>query len=117
VDAGKIPGHRDQGAVQDMRCAVQDMRSELLTARCRLGPGSGTADQEQSYVLEGSIEEEQGEVIVGNFVARPVGSRYVAWSRNGALILAMFMEPNRFFAADGNSERLSTKAGVLIAHS
>jgi hypothetical protein len=109
ADARKISGHRDQGAVQDMRLG-------LLTALFRSSPGSVLPDHEQSYLLEGSIEE-QGEEIVGNSVARPVGSRHVARSRSGALLLAVFMEPNRFFAADGNSEQFSTRAGALIAHS
>ena len=37
----------------------------------------------------------------GEFVWREAGSRHVAWCPNGALILAIFQVPNKFFEADG----------------
>lgn len=97
-----------------IKVLLQDQATGLLTALFRWEPGSVLPDHEhvqieQSYVLEGSIEDEEGEVTAGQYAARPAGSRHVARSRNGALILAVFLEPNRFFAADGSAERFDTE--------
>jgi anti-sigma factor ChrR (cupin superfamily) len=51
---------------------------------------------EQSYLLEGSLVDHEGEVTAGNFVWRPGGSRHDAYAPNGALVLAMFQTPNIF---------------------
>ena len=51
---------------------------------------------EQTYVLEGSLIDEDGEVTAGNFVWRPGGSRHVAVAPQGALVLCFFLEPNKF---------------------
>ena len=80
---------------------MEDKASGLLTALFRWAPGSRLplhehVEIEQTYVLEGSIEDDEGEVTAGNFVWRPAGSRHEARSRNGALILAFFLRPNRF---------------------
>ncbi|WP_043833570.1 cupin domain-containing protein [Muricoccus aerilatus] len=96
-----------------IKVLLQVQATGLLTALFRWDPGSVLPDHEhvqieQSYVLEGSIEDEEGEVMAGQYVARPAGSRHVARSRNGALILAVFLEPNRFFGEDGSAERFDT---------
>ena len=51
---------------------------------------------EQTYVLEGSLKDEEGEVTAGNYVWRPPKSRHVATSPKGALILSFFLKPNIF---------------------
>lgn len=58
---------------------------------------------EQSWVLEGSLADHDGECKAGQFVWRPPGSRHKAWSPNGALLLAMLRTPNQFFDDDGNA--------------
>ena len=52
---------------------------------------------EQTYVLEGSLEDEEGACTAGNFVWRPGGNRHVAHAPNGAVILSVFLKPNIFF--------------------
>jgi hypothetical protein len=37
----------------------------------------------------------------GEFIWREAGSRHVAWCPEGALVLAIFQVPNKFFEADG----------------
>ena len=69
-----------------------------------LQPGAVLGDHEhvrieQSWVLEGSIEDDEGVCGPGQFVWRPAGSRHAARSPGGALVLAMFLAPNRFLAA------------------
>ena len=51
---------------------------------------------EQTYVLEGSLVDEQGAVTAGNYVWRPAGSRHSARAPDGALLLGFFLAPNKF---------------------
>ena len=55
---------------------------------------------EQTFVLEGSLVDDEGEVRAGNYVWRPKGNRHIARSPNGALVLSMFLKPNVFLAGD-----------------
>ena len=55
---------------------------------------------EQTFVLEGSLVDDEGEVRAGNYVWRPKGNRHIARSPNGALVLSMFLKPNIFLAGD-----------------
>jgi anti-sigma factor ChrR (cupin superfamily) len=56
---------------------------------------------EQTWVLEGSFADHEGVCTAGNYVWRPPGSRHEAWSDEGALLLAFFLCPNRFFDEPG----------------
>ena len=52
---------------------------------------------EQSFILEGSLDDDEGSATAGNFVWRPPGSRHTAWAgREGALALGFFLTPNDF---------------------
>ena len=88
-----------------MKILFQDEARGLLTALFRWAPGASLPlhehiDIEQTYVLEGSIVDDEGEVTAGNFVWRPIGNRHAATAPNGALILATFLKPNKFLADD-----------------
>ena len=85
----------------DMKILLQDETTGLLTALFRWAPGTELplhehVDIEQTYVLSGSIVDDEGEVTEGNFVWRPRGNRHIARAPKGALVLAMFLRPNRF---------------------
>ncbi len=72
-----------------------------MTSLTRLAPGAVLPDHthvgiEQSWVLEGSLEDHEGVVTAGNFVWRPAGSRHVAKSAGGCLVLGFFQRPNAF---------------------
>lgn len=87
----------------EMKVLLEDKESGLLTALFRWQPGAVLplhehVEIEQTYVLEGSIVDEEGEVKKGDFVWRPKGNRHVARSPNGALVLGFFLKPNRFLA-------------------
>jgi anti-sigma factor ChrR (cupin superfamily) len=56
------------------------------------------AGVEMTYVLEGSLEDEEGVCTAGNFVWRPAGNTHEARAPHGALILSVFMSPNHFAA-------------------
>ena len=85
----------------DMKILLEDKESGLLTALFRWQPGTALdlhehVEIEQTYVLEGSIVDDEGEVKKGDYVWRPKGNRHVARSPDGALVLGFFLKPNRF---------------------
>jgi hypothetical protein len=43
----------------------------------------------------------------GEFVWREAGTRHVAWTPEGGLMLAMFQVPNKFFEQDGRVTDIS----------
>jgi anti-sigma factor ChrR (cupin superfamily) len=95
----------------DMKVLLEDPESGLLTALFRWQPGSELAlhehvEIEQSFVLEGSLVDEEGEVTAGNYVWRPKGNRHVARAPHGALVLSMFLKPNIFLSGPQEGRQL-----------
>ena len=89
----------------DMKVLLQDKETGLLTALFRWQPGTELplhehVEIEQTFVLQGSIVDEEGEVRQGDYVWRPAGNRHIARSPNGALVLSFFLKPNRFLTGD-----------------
>jgi len=88
-----------------------DKSTGIVTALMRFAPGATLPDHEhvkieQTYVLEGRLVDKEGpaaglDVKKGEFVWREPGSRHVAWTPEGGLMLAMFQIPNKFFEKDG----------------
>jgi anti-sigma factor ChrR (cupin superfamily) len=79
----------------------QDKARGLLTALVRFDPGAVLdlhrhVDIEQTYVLEGTLEDDEGICGPGDFVWRPKGNCHRAVAPNGALLLAIFQTPNVF---------------------
>ncbi len=80
-----------------------DPDTGLSTILFKMAPGAVVPDHihtaiEQTYMLEGSLEDDQGACTAGNYVWRPGGNRHVAHAPNGALFISMFMKPNQFMA-------------------
>jgi anti-sigma factor ChrR (cupin superfamily) len=89
----------------DMKVLLVDDATGLMTALFRWAPGTVLprhehVEIEQTYVLEGSIVDDEGEASQGNYVWRPKGNRHLARSPNGALVLSMFLRPNKFLEGD-----------------
>jgi anti-sigma factor ChrR (cupin superfamily) len=85
----------------DMKILLEDKDSGLLTALFRWQPGTALdlhehVEIEQTYVLEGSIVDDEGEVTAGNYVWRPKGNKHLARSPDGALVISFFLKPNKF---------------------
>ena len=88
-----------------------DRGTGLMTALMRFAPGAVLPDHEhvgieQSYVIEGTLVDKEGPAQgiacrAGEFIWREAGSRHAAWCPEGALILAIFQVPIKFFEADG----------------
>jgi anti-sigma factor ChrR (cupin superfamily) len=85
----------------DAKILMKDDERGIMTALFRWAPGSILPDHvhediEQTWVLEGTLEDGEGIAGPGHYVWRPGGSRHDARAPNGALVLSMFLRPNRF---------------------
>ena len=74
----------------------------VTTALFKLAPGAVVplhehTALEQTYMLEGSLEDAEGACVPGDFVWRPGGNIHVAHAPNGATFLSVFLKPNKFF--------------------
>ena len=81
-----------------MKVIDHDPASGLLTIIAKLAPGAGIPahvheDLEQTYVLEGSLVDDEGECTAGNFVIRAKGSRHSPTAPNGCTMLVFFLKP------------------------
>jgi anti-sigma factor ChrR (cupin superfamily) len=95
----------------DMKVLVEDKETGLLTALFRWQSGSELSlhehvEVEQTFVLEGSLVDDEGEVTAGNYVWRPKGNRHIAKSPNGALVLSIFLKPNIFLTGTAEGQQL-----------
>jgi anti-sigma factor ChrR (cupin superfamily) len=104
IDVADIPWKPTPTKGIDMK-VLMSQDDGLLTALFRWQPGTALplhehVEIEQTYVLEGSIVDEEGEVRAGNYVWRPKGNRHIARSPNGALVLSFFIKPNKFLEGD-----------------
>lgn len=95
----------------DMKILLQDKDTGLMTALFRWAPGTSLplhehVDVEQSFLLEGSLEDDEGKVVAGDYVWRPPHNRHVARSPHGALVLTFFLRPNIFLAGDAKGQML-----------
>ena len=118
VKVGDLPWVPTKFPGIEIKVLLKDEASGLLTALFKWAPGSELplhehVEVEQTFVLEGSFEDDEGVVTAGNYVSRPPGSRHVARSRTGAVILAFFLKPNVFFGAKGERETFQTKPGEV----
>jgi anti-sigma factor ChrR (cupin superfamily) len=85
------PGHKS-------KVIYYDPKTEMLTIVSKLAPGAGIRehtheDLEQTYVLEGSLVDDEGECTAGNFVIRAKGSRHAPKAPNGCTMLVFFLKP------------------------
>jgi anti-sigma factor ChrR (cupin superfamily) len=102
VDVEALPWRPTRWPGIRMKVLLEEPESGLMTLLMRWDPGTSLPLHEhvrieQTYVLEGHLVDDEGECTAGNFVWRPMGSRHVATSPRGCLIVAFFLSPNRFF--------------------
>ena len=111
VQVDDLPWKPTPCAGIDMKVLLEDKETGLLTALFRWQPGSELAlhehvEVEQTFVIEGSLVDDEGEVTAGNYVWRPKGNRHIAKSPNGALVLSIFLKPNIFLTGDKEGVQL-----------
>ena len=102
VHVADLPWHPTPFRGIEQKILLRDEERGLVTALVRMAPGSRLplhehADVEQTYVLEGSLADDEGnDITAGDFIWRPAGHRHVAWSPKGALLIGIFLKPNVF---------------------
>ncbi len=115
LDVAALPWQETRFPGVDMKVLVEDKESGLVTALFRFAPGTQLpyhehVEIEQTWVLEGTLEDEEGIASAGNFVWRPAGNRHNAHSPNGCLVLSIFLKPNKFL--DKDTTGWNTKGGT-----
>jgi anti-sigma factor ChrR (cupin superfamily) len=111
VKVGDLPWKPTPCPGIDMKVLLEDKETGLLTALFRWQPGAELTlhehvEVEQTFVIEGSLVDDEGEVTAGNYVWRPKGNRHIAKSPNGALVLSIFLKPNIFLTGDAEGRQL-----------
>ena len=101
VTVDELPWQETSFPGVEMKVLMEDKETGMMTSLTRLAPGAVLPDHthegiEQSWVLEGTLEDHEGAVTAGNYVWRPAGSRHVARSPDGAVVLGFFQKPNTF---------------------
>lgn len=102
VEVAALPWQATPFPGIEIKMLYQDKERGLMTQLVKMAPGSTITfhehiDIEQTYVLEGSLKDEEGECMKGDFVWRPAGNRHTATAPNGALLIGVFQKPNIFF--------------------
>ena len=112
VEVDEIPWKPTPCEGIEMKVLMEDEETGMMTAMFKWAPGSKLTfhehvELEQTFVLEGSLVDDEGTVFAGNYVWRPAGSRHDArGGTDGALILSMFLKPNRFLGGKNDGVRL-----------
>jgi anti-sigma factor ChrR (cupin superfamily) len=97
IDTDEVPWI-ETGPGNRMKVIYHDPSSGMLTILSKLEPGAGIPahvheDLEQTFVLEGSLVDAEGECSAGNFVIRAKGSRHAPTAPNGCTMLVFFLKP------------------------
>ena len=101
VDVESLPWQPTRFPGVEIKLLVENPQTGEHTSLTRMVPGAVLPNHEhvaleQSFVLEGSLVDDQGVVTAGNFVWRPGGSVHTAHAPDGCLVLGIFKKPNRF---------------------
>jgi anti-sigma factor ChrR (cupin superfamily) len=102
IDVEALPWEPSRFPGIENKTLMRNSETGMQTVLTRMAPGSVLTDHmhvdiEQTWVLEGSLVDHEGEAKAGSFVYRPPGSRHTASAPNGALLLGIFLKPNTFF--------------------
>lgn len=117
LDVAELPWQETRFPGVTMKVLLEDKDSGLVTGLFRFAPGAKLPYHEhvaveQTWVLEGSLKDDEGEATAGNFVWRPAGNRHDAHSPNGCLVLSVFLKPNKFMDKEAATVGWATKSGT-----
>ena len=98
VDAPNMPWEKTKFPGIQIKVLYTDGNG-ITTALFKLEPGAVVplhehTALEQTYVLEGSLEDHEGRCGPGQFVWRPAGNQHEAKAPNGAILLGFFLKPS-----------------------
>lgn len=102
IDVVNLPWQPTRFPGVEMKTLWRDAEGEAFTALFRTAPGATLPKHrhrgvEQTFVLEGSLVDDDGACTAGNFVCRDVGSVHSAHSPDGCLSIGIFQSANEFF--------------------
>ena len=111
IDVASLPWKPTPTPGIDMKVLMSFPETGLLTALFRWQPGTQLplhehVEVEQTYVIEGRIVDDEGEVRAGDFVWRPRGNRHLARAPDGALVISFFLKPNKFIGGELDGKEL-----------
>src|SRR6476469_2867692 len=83
VDVASLPWVPTRFEGVEIKVLMEDKETGLLTALTRFAPRAVLPNHEhteleQTFILEGSLVDEEGVATTGNYVWRPAGSRHRA---------------------------------------
>ena len=89
----------------EIKILYRESQGEGFTAVCRAEPGAKLPRHrhlgvEQTFIIEGSLVDEEGVCTAGNFVWRHPGSVHEAHTPDGLLGIGIFQQPNEFLETD-----------------
>ena len=92
-----------------IKVLYEDVKKGEMTCLLKLEPGAHVPfhkhpEIEQSFVLEGSVEDHDGLAAAGDYIWRKAGSLHDNWSPHGAVLLAIYRKPNIYY--DTERERV-----------
>lgn len=101
LDLDRIPWEPTRFPGVEVKTLYRDETGRMTTLT-RMAPGAVLPRHrhvglEQSYVLEGTLVDEDGACQAGHFVWRRPGSVHSAWTPDGCVVLGIFEKPNEFF--------------------
>jgi len=102
VEVDKLPWTKTRFPGIETKTLMEDKATGMSTMIFRWAPGARLPEHEhveieQSFILQGSLIDQEGTCTAGNYVWRRAGSRHDAWTDEGCLVLAFFVKPNKFF--------------------
>jgi anti-sigma factor ChrR (cupin superfamily) len=85
-----------------IKVLYEDAEKGEMTCLLKLEPGAYVPfhkhpEIEQSFVLEGSVEDHDGVATAGDYIWRKPGSLHDNKSTNGAVLLAVYRKPNIYY--------------------
>lgn len=101
VDVSGLNWQSTKFAGITMKVLYSNVETGISTIMFKMAPGSEVplhehTALEQTFVLEGSLVDDDGAVTAGNYVWRPAGNTHVAKAPHGAVFLSFFLAPNKF---------------------
>ncbi len=101
VRTDSLPWRKTAFPGVEIKVILDDKDTGLTSSITRMAPGAVLplhehVEVEQTHVPEGRLVDREGEVRAGEYVWRPKGSTHVATAPEGAVLLGMFLRPNRF---------------------
>ena len=102
VDVASVPWAPTRFPGIEAKTLMENKATGMSTVLMRWAKGAKLPRHEhvaieQTYVMEGSLADHDGVCRAGQYVWRRPGSRHEAWTDEGCLVLAFFIQPNTFF--------------------